>query len=63
MTNGRLVYVDPGLRDNLGHHANNCRAIVGESRSRGIDTTILAFRGIDADLRTELRAIDRKSVV
>jgi glycosyltransferase involved in cell wall biosynthesis len=57
MTNGRLVYVDPGLRDNLGHHANNCRAIVGESRSRGIDTTILAFRGIDADLRTELRAI------
>jgi glycosyltransferase involved in cell wall biosynthesis len=57
MTIGRLVYADPGLRDNLGHHANNCRAIVGESRSRGIDTAILAFRGIDADLRAELRAI------
>jgi glycosyltransferase involved in cell wall biosynthesis len=57
MTIGRLVYVDPGLRDNLGHHANNCRAIVGESRSRGIDTAILAFTGIDAELRAELRAI------
>jgi hypothetical protein len=57
MTVGRLFYADPGLRDNLGHHANNCRAIVGESRSRGIDTAILAFTRIDSDLRAELRAI------
>jgi hypothetical protein len=56
MTIGRLFYADPGLRDNLGHHANNCRAIVGESRLRGIDTSILAFTHIDAELRSELRA-------
>jgi glycosyltransferase involved in cell wall biosynthesis len=57
MTTGRLIYADPGLRDNLGHHANNCRAIIGEARSRGINTAILAFTGIDAHLREELRAI------
>jgi glycosyltransferase involved in cell wall biosynthesis len=56
MTIGRLFYADPGLRDNLGHHANNCRAIIGEARSRGIDTAILAFTRIDADLQAELRA-------
>jgi len=57
MTIGRLFYADPGLRDNLGHHANNCRAIVGESRSRGINTAILAFARMDADLQAELRAL------
>lgn len=57
MTIGRFVYVDPGLRDNLGHHANNCRAIAGEFRSRGVDTAILAFAHLDATLRAELQAI------
>jgi hypothetical protein len=57
MSPKRFIYADPGLADNLGHHANNCRHIVGEARSRGWDVTVLAFANIEAALQAELGAI------
>jgi glycosyltransferase involved in cell wall biosynthesis len=56
MTKRRFFYADPGLTDNLGHHANNCRFITSEARSRGMDVNILSFATIDAQLRAELDA-------
>jgi glycosyltransferase involved in cell wall biosynthesis len=53
----RFFYADPGLTDNLGHHANNCRFITREARSRGWDVHVLAFANIDAALRAELGAV------
>jgi glycosyltransferase involved in cell wall biosynthesis len=53
----RFFYADPGLCDNLGHHANNCRFIAGEARRRGLDVNVLSFAEIDPALRTELGAI------
>jgi hypothetical protein len=53
----RFFYLDPGLRDNVGHHANLCRYIVGELRARGVETLIFAFREVDPVLRSELKAI------
>lgn len=52
----RFFYADPGLRDRNGHHANTCRAVVGELRARGIATAILASSQIDAALQVELGA-------
>jgi hypothetical protein len=57
MTPKRFFYADPGLTDNLGHHANNCRHITREARSRGWDVSVLSFANIDADLRAELGAV------
>jgi hypothetical protein len=52
----RFFYADPGLTDNLGHHANNCRHITREARARGWEVTVLSFANIDAALRAELGA-------
>ena len=52
-----LVYVDAGLCDNLGHHANSCRHIVGVARSRNIPSAVLAFSGIAQSLQDELLAV------
>jgi glycosyltransferase involved in cell wall biosynthesis len=57
MTPKRFFYADPGLTDNLGHHANNCRFITREARSRGWDVKVLSFANIDAALQAELGAI------
>jgi hypothetical protein len=57
MTAKRFFYADPGLTDNLGHHANNCRFIAGEARSRGMDVKVLSFANIEAALQAELGAI------
>src|ERR1700758_3547223 len=57
MTARRFIYVDPGLRDNLGHHANNCRVITQEFRARGFETTVLAFCNIEPGLQAELGAV------
>ncbi|HEY4407239.1 MAG TPA: hypothetical protein VGN55_21535 [Xanthobacteraceae bacterium] len=57
MTHKRFFYADPGLTDNLGHHANNCRFITREARSRGMDVKILSFSTIEAGLKAELDAI------
>jgi len=53
----RLYYADPGLMDDLGHHANSCRFIVGELRARGIDTRVLAFVQVDRSIQAELSAM------
>lgn len=52
----RLLYCDPGLTNDLGHHAQSCRAIVGEARRRGIETLVLAAANVDARLQSELSA-------
>jgi hypothetical protein len=52
----RLFYCDPGLTGDQGHHANSCRAIVGECRRRGIEVRVLAFGELDAKLATETGA-------
>jgi glycosyltransferase involved in cell wall biosynthesis len=57
MTPKRFFYADPGLTDNLGHHANNCRFITREARARGLDVKVLSFANIEAGLRAELGAI------
>jgi hypothetical protein len=57
MSAKRFFYADPGLCDNLGHHANNCRFITGEARARGLDVKVLSFANIDPVLQRELGAI------
>lgn len=57
MTAMRVLYADPGLRDNLGHHANSCRVIRRELERRGIDVVVLSLVGILPELQTELKAI------
>ncbi len=57
MTAKRFFYADPGLTDNLGHHANICRFITREARSRGMDVKVLAFANMDGTLQAELGAI------
>jgi glycosyltransferase involved in cell wall biosynthesis len=52
----RLLYCDPGLASNLGHHANSCRAIVGEVRKRGIEVEVFAAHNADDSVRREFHA-------
>ena len=52
----RILYLDPGLRSDVGHHANYCRYIAGELRARGIETPVFAHRDIEPALRAELGA-------
>jgi hypothetical protein len=53
----RFFYADPGLLNNLGHHANNCRFITREARARGLDVKVLSFGNIEPGLQAELGAI------
>ena len=53
----RFFYADPGLRNNLGHHADSCRAIVNELRCRGLGVEVFGFAGMDKALQTELAAV------
>ena len=50
-----FVYADPGLRDNLGHHANSCRHILGETFARGLGCAALADMQVQPSLRDELK--------
>lgn len=52
----RFLYLDPGLVDELGHHANFCRAITQELRARGIPTLVFAHREINQKLKAEFKA-------
>src|SRR5690348_5136588 len=52
----RFHYLDPGLRDDLGHHANVCRLICGEFRRRGIETSIHTHAELRPQLAAELGA-------
>jgi glycosyltransferase involved in cell wall biosynthesis len=53
----RFFYLDPGLHDDVGHHANYCRYIIGELRGRGIETLVFAHQGLPPWLQTELGAV------
>ena len=53
----RVIYADPGLRDNLGHHANSCRAIRRELERRGITVVVLSLHSVIPELQEELHAI------
>ncbi len=52
----RIVYVDTGLANEVGHHANSCRLITVALRERGHDVTVAAWIGLDAPLRDEFQA-------
>jgi hypothetical protein len=53
----QFFYVDPGLRNDLGHHANSCRLITSELRRRGYAPRIFAHQSLEAGLREELGAL------
>jgi glycosyltransferase involved in cell wall biosynthesis len=50
----RFFYLDPGLIDDIGHHANYCRYIVGELRARGIETFVFGHDQVIGKLSSEL---------
>lgn len=52
----RVFYLDAGLRDDLGHHAQSCREISKALRARGIDVRVFSLRDILPSLKDELRA-------
>jgi glycosyltransferase involved in cell wall biosynthesis len=52
----RVLYLDPGLHDDVGHHANYCRYIVGELRGRGVETLVFGHEELPARLQAELGA-------
>jgi hypothetical protein len=52
----RVFYTDTGLSQDLGHHANACRLMAAEWRSRGCEVTVAASGNITAPLRAELGA-------
>lgn len=52
----RLIYADPGLYSNLGHHANSCRALRDAFAERQVAVETLGHRMIEPELRDELRA-------
>ena len=56
----RVIYADPGLRDNLGHHANSCRAILRELERRGVTVVVLGLASIIPELKDELHALFEK---
>lgn len=52
----RVFYLDPALHDEVGHHANYCRYIVGEFRGRGVETLVFGHEDLPARIQTELGA-------
>ena len=52
----RVFYLDPALLDEVGHHANYCRYIVGELRGRGVETLVFGHEDLPARIQTELGA-------
>ena len=52
-----IFYIDPGLRTDVGHHANYCRCIVGELRAGGIKTPAFAHCEIQPALQAEFAVV------
>jgi glycosyltransferase involved in cell wall biosynthesis len=52
----RFIYADPGLKDQVGHHANAARFITDALCAKGIDPEVLAFKDIAPDLAQSLGA-------
>jgi hypothetical protein len=53
----RFIYLDTGLRTELGHHAVFCRNIITECRAREISTGVFAHREITKELASELGGV------
>lgn len=53
----RVIYLDPGLENNRGHHANYCRAIKRELDHRAVTTLVFAGQAVSPELRGELGAV------
>jgi hypothetical protein len=53
----RFIYADTGLRDSTGHHANTCRAVVGDLSRRGIPASVFAFHDASPALQAEVGAV------
>ena len=52
----RFIYADPGLENEVGHHANACRVISAELRGRGIEPEVLGYKGVTEGLQREMGA-------
>ncbi len=52
----RFFYLDPGLQNDVGHHANSCRVITSEMRRRGIEVIVASSVNITPVLKHELGA-------
>ena len=52
----RFLYLDAGLVNELGHHANFCRAITHELSALGIPTLVFAHQELTQKVQHELRA-------
>ncbi len=53
----RLMYLDPGMQNDVGHHANYARAILNEATRRQIQVDLFGWHGVTAALQAELGAI------
>lgn len=52
----QCIYLDPGLRDDVGHHANFGREIIGAFRRRGIESGVFSHDGTVPSLCAEMGA-------
>jgi glycosyltransferase involved in cell wall biosynthesis len=52
----RVFYADTGLSQDLGHHANSCRLMAAEWRSRGCEVIVAAAGNVSPSLQAELNA-------
>src|SRR4051812_37945855 len=50
----RFYYLDSGLQNDIGHHANTCRVVTGELRRRGIETMVVGSTNVSPALKAEL---------
>jgi len=53
----KFVYLDSGLVNNVGHHANSARFLTTELRNNDIDVLSYSHRGIEQSLKRELDVI------
>ena len=52
----RCFYLDPGLRNDVGHHGNFCRYITTAFRRKGIETLVFGHRDVIETLAAECDA-------
>ncbi len=53
----RVFYLDPGLHDSVGHHANYCLYMAGELRKRNIETLVFGHEDLPPALQSECGAV------
>ena len=53
----RLFYLDSGLRNDVGHHANFCRYIGDALRARGVEVLVYARQSVEPTIQSEFGAI------